>query len=221
LSQNARESIALRSSFHDGYLRAVDRIALAPGVQFIQAVESHGAFASSIRAPCSFVLEADMSVAGILASSLFTNAVSQATQKSSSAASKNTDTKSAFGTLQQGLLASSSNSSSSGTSVTGQLSQVGEDLESGNLTAAQADFSTLKTTLAQYWTQMLHSSTGQASSGSNGSSSSSSGQSSLSSASSDPLAGAMLAYGSLQQSQTGGALNASMLPTASTFSITA
>jgi len=105
--------------------------------------------------------------------------------------------------------------------VTGQLSQVGKDLESGDLTAAQADFTALKTTLAQYRTQTsLHSSTGQASSGSNGSSTGASSLSSLLSAGSDPLAAAMLAYGSLQQGQSGGALNASVLPT-TTFSITA
>jgi hypothetical protein len=163
-----------------------------------------------------------MSVAGILASSLFTNAVSQVAQKLSSAASLNTDAQSVFGALRQGLLESGSNSSSGGTSVPAKLSQVGKDLESGDLTAAQADFTALKTTLAQYRTQMsLHSSTGQASSGGNGSSSGASSQSSLFGVGSDPLAAAMLAYGSLQQGQTGGALNASVLPTTNTFSITA
>ena len=163
-----------------------------------------------------------MSVAGILASSLFANAVSQVAHKLSTAASPNTDAQSVFGALQQGLLAAGSNSSSGGTSVPATLSQVGKDLESGNLPAAQADFTAFKTTLAQYRTQMLlHSSTGQTSSGGNGSSSGASNQSCLFGSSSDPLAAAMLAYGSLQQGQSGGALNASVLPTANTFSITA
>jgi hypothetical protein len=163
-----------------------------------------------------------MSVAGILASGLFANAVSQVAQKLPSAASLTTDAQSVFGALKQGLLASGSNSSSGGTSVTGQLSQIGQDLKSGDLPAAQADFTAFKTTLAQYRAQMLlHSPTGQASSGGNGSSTGASSQSSLLGAGSDPLAAAMLAYGALQQGQTGGALNASVLPNVNTFSIAA
>jgi hypothetical protein len=152
-----------------------------------------------------------MSVAGILGSSLFANAVTQLAQKSSSA-NPNTGAQSVFGSLQQRLLGSTSNSSAGGTSITGQLSQIGQDLESGNLPAAQADFTAFKISLSQHRTQTSQTSqTGSVSSGGSGSST----------GASDPLAAAMLAYGSLQQGAIGGALNASILPTASTFSVNA
>ncbi len=162
-----------------------------------------------------------MSVAGILGSSLFANAVSQVAQKLlPSSASLNTGAQSVFGALHQGLLESGSNASAVGTSVTGQLSQISQDLKSGNLPAAQADFTAFKTTLAQDVTQMLrHSPTGPVSNAGNSLSSGVSGK--PCSSGSDPLAAAMLAYGSLQQSPFGGGLNTSVLPPASTFSITA
>ena len=47
-----------------------------------------------------------MSVAGILGSSLFANAVSQVAQKLAPAANQNTGAQSVFGALQQTLLAS-------------------------------------------------------------------------------------------------------------------
>jgi hypothetical protein len=162
-----------------------------------------------------------MSVAGILGSSLFANAVSQVAQKLlPSAGSMNTGAQSVFGALQQGLLESGPNASTAGTTVTGQLSQISQDLKSGNLPAAQADFTAFKTTIAQDVTQMLrHSPTGPVSNAGNSLSRGVSGR--PSSIGSDPLAAAMLAYGSLQQSPIGGGLNSSVLPPGSTISITA
>jgi len=163
-----------------------------------------------------------MSVAGILGSSLFANAVSQVAQKLAPAVNQNTGAQSVFGALQQTLLASGSNSSAGGTSPTGQLSQIGQDLESGNLPAAQADFTAFKTTLAQDLTQVLHHSPAKpVSSAGKSLASDASGESSLFGAGSNPLTAALLAYGSIQQGAVSGALNASMLPTAGTFSINA
>ena len=163
-----------------------------------------------------------MSVAGIFGSSLFANAVSQAAQKLVPSANQNTGTQSVFGALQQKLLQSGSNSSTVGTSATGELSQIGQDLDSGNLPAAQADFTAFKATLAQNLTQALHHSSAKpVSSAGSSLASSATGESSLFGAGSDPLAAAMLAYGSLQQGSVGGALSASVSPTASTFSASA
>jgi len=160
-----------------------------------------------------------MSVAGILASGLFSNALSQAGQQSSSAANLKTGAQSVFASLKQKLLEPGSNSNTVGTSVTAQLSQVAQDLSSGNLPAAQADFSAFKATLAQHVGQLLqHSPAGSAPSAG---SSSSSGASNSLAAGADPLAAAMLAYGSLQQGAINGALNASALPATGTFSINA
>jgi hypothetical protein len=169
-----------------------------------------------------FLREASMSVAGILASGLFSNAISHAGKQSPSPANLKTGAQSVFGTLQQNLLGSGSSSSAAGTSVTAQLSQVGQDLSSGNLPAAQADFSAFKVTLAQHVGQLLnHSQSGSAPSAGSSSSSGASSESSLLGSGNDPLAAAMLAYGSLQQGAINGALNASVSPTASTFSINA
>jgi hypothetical protein len=167
-------------------------------------------------------LEAPMSVAGIFGSSLFANAVSQVAQKLVPAANQNTGSQSVFGALQQKLLESGSNSSAGGTSPTGQLAQIGQDLASGNLPAAQADFTAFKTTLAQDLTQALHHSPAKpVSSAGNNLASGASGEASLFGAGSDPLAAAMLAYGSLQQGSLSGALSASAMPVASTFSASA
>jgi len=163
-----------------------------------------------------------MSVAGIFGSSLFANAVSQVAQKLAPSANQNTGTQSVFGALQQKLLESSSNSTAGETSTTGQLSQVGQDLESGNLSAAQTDFTAFKATLAQNLTEALHHSSAKpVSSASSSLASSTTGESSLFSAGSDPLAAAMLAYCSLQQGFIGGALKTSVSPITNTFSTSA
>jgi hypothetical protein len=148
-----------------------------------------------------------MSVAGILGSSLFANAASQVAQKLVPSAKLNADAQSVFGDLQKGLI------NSGATSSTGQLSQIGQDLTSGNLPAAQADFSAFKLTLAQDATQLLNrSASKQSSNAGNTSSTGASGNSGLFGAGSNPAAAAMLAYSSLQQSAMNGALNASVLP---------
>jgi hypothetical protein len=154
-----------------------------------------------------------MSVAGILGSSLFANAASQVAQKLVPSAKLNADAQSVFGDLQKGLINSGATSSTGATSLTGQLSQIGQDLTSGNLPAAQADFSAFKLTLAQDATQLLNrSASKQSSNAGNISSTGASGNSSLFGAGSNPAAAAMLAYSSLQQSAMNGALNASVLP---------
>ena len=169
-----------------------------------------------------YLREAQMSVAGILASGLFSNLISQAGRQSSSTANLKSSAESVFGSLQQKLLGAGSNSSAGGTSVTAQLSQVGQELSSGNLPATQADFGTFKVTLAQHVGQLLqHSPGGSTPSAGNSAPSGASSQSSLLGAGADPLAAAMLAYGSLQQGAINGALNASVSPTAGTFSINA
>ena len=94
-----------------------------------------------------------MSVAGIFGSSLFANAISQVAQKLSPPASPNAGAQSAFAALHQGLLGATSNSSAGGTSVAGQLAQIGQDLKSGNLAAAQADFTAFKIAISQHRTQ--------------------------------------------------------------------
>ena len=143
----------------------------------------------------------------------FSNLVSQAGQQSFSPAKLKTAAQSVFGGLQQKLLGPDSNSNAVGASVTAQLLQVGQDLKSGNLPAAQADFGAFKMTLAQHVGQLLnHSTSGSSSSAANSSSTGASSESSLLSAGTDPLAAAMLAYGSLQQGVINGALNASDRP---------
>jgi hypothetical protein len=117
---------------------------------------------------------------------------------------------------------SESSSSAGGSSVTGQLSQIGQDLNLGNLPAAQADFAAFKTALEQHATQMLrHSPAGSVPSAGNSYLNGASGESNLLGTGSDPLAAAMLAYGSLQQGVVNGTLNTSVLSPASTFSINA
>jgi hypothetical protein len=163
-----------------------------------------------------------MSVAGILASGLFSNALCQVGQKSPSTANLKTAAQSVFGGLKQEFLEPATNSSSAGASVTAQLSQVGQDIKTGNLSAAQSDFGALKLTLAQHVGQMLqHSPAGSAQGAGSSLASSASGESSLLGTGTDPLAAAMLAYGSLQQGVINGALNASVSPTAGAFSVNA
>jgi hypothetical protein len=162
-----------------------------------------------------------MSVAGILASGLFSNALSQVGQKSPSTANLKTAAQSVFGGLKQEFLEPATNSSAAGASVTAQLSQVGQDIKTGNLSAAQSDFGALKLTLAQHVGQMLQHSAGSAQGAGSSLASSASGESSLLGTGTDPLAAAMLAYGSLQQGVINGALNASVSPTAGAFSVNA
>ena len=162
-----------------------------------------------------------MSVTGILASSLFANAGAQAAQRLPLAANLSSGAQSAFAALQQKLSSSASGSGAGATSLSAQLTQVGQDLGAGDLSAAQNDFSTLKMTLAQDQTKLLrHFHIGSSSSGGGNAQTGSSGVSSQPGAGSDPLAAAMLAYGSLQQTLNSGALSTSLTP-ASTFAIDA
>jgi hypothetical protein len=100
-----------------------------------------------------------MSVAGILASSLFSSFGSHQTQKTSGSSSSNPESfesdlqsgnlsgaQSMFSILQQKLTAQGL--TVSGSAVSSQVTQLGSDLKSGNLTAAKADYATLKHTLS-------------------------------------------------------------------------
>lgn len=158
-----------------------------------------------------------MSVAGILGSSLFANAASLVAQKLVPSAKIKQDAQSVFGALQKGLTNSGGSSDSSGSSITGQLSQIGQDLTSGNIPAAQADFSAFKLTLAQDATQLLN----QAANKLGSSAGNASGTLSQLGTGSNPLDAAMMAYSSMQQGAMNAAMNSSISPTATALSINA
>jgi hypothetical protein len=166
-----------------------------------------------------------MSVAGILASSLFSNAGSQIAQKAPGFASSIangfkaqsgnvTGAPSSFAAVQQKL------SGSGATSLPTQMSQLGQDLSSGNLTAAQADFNNIQMTLSQSPASLLrHKQTQPVSSG--GSSPAGSANAQSGAGLSDPLTAALQAYSSLQQNPINGALSSSLMANPSTFSVNA
>ena len=163
-----------------------------------------------------------MSIAGILASNLFSEAGNQIAQKLPLSPNQASGAQSAFSALQQKLSNSGSTPTSGVTSLPAQLAQVGQDLKSGNLSSAQADFSAFKMTLAQSQTELLHRlHPGSASSGESGSQPGLPGITSQAGAGSDPLTEAMLAYSSLQQNPTISGLSTSLSTPASTFSINA
>ena len=96
------------------------------------------------------------------------------------------------------------------------MSQLGQDLNLGNLSAAQADYSALKIAIAQHHTR-LNGQPGMATAAGGNSSS----QAGASGNVTDPLSAAMQAYGSLQQMAANGALSSSLINPSSTFSINA
>ena len=100
-----------------------------------------------------------MSVAGMLASSLFSNASSLVSQKTSNAGASIANAfesdlqtgnvsgaQSIFSALQQKL--SAQGLTAAGSPAAAQISQLGQDLKSSNLVAAQSDFSNLQQTLS-------------------------------------------------------------------------
>lgn len=85
-----------------------------------------------------------MSVAGILASSLFSNTVASVGQKAPTTSSANgsTITPTFASTLLQQPSASQGSASTS--SLSAAINQLGQDLQSGNVTAARSDFSGIR-----------------------------------------------------------------------------
>jgi hypothetical protein len=151
-----------------------------------------------------------MSVAGILASSLFSGVGSQiahnskglgASLKSGNLSSAQLD----FSAIQQKLSALGS------PALSAQMTQLGQDLSTGNVSAAKTDFNNVQSTLTHSVTSKLHSMIPVATS-----SSSSSGQSTTS-----QLTAALQAYSALQQNPLNGSLNNLMIANPSTFSISA
>jgi hypothetical protein len=159
-----------------------------------------------------------MSVAGILASSLFSNPLSQVAQRSPGANGFGPVSKSgpasetqSFADLQQKLSAQNANSGGS-TSFSGQMTQLGNDLASGNIGSAQTDFSNLKLTLSQGVGSMLnHLSTSPKPIRGTSLPTTSSPASSSGALQSNPLTAAWQAYSSLQQNPLNSALSSSVL----------
>ena len=159
-----------------------------------------------------------MSLAGILASSLFSGAGSKIAQQwpakglGSDLQSGNiAGAQSSFAALQQKLSAQGSSTAGSSTSVSGEMTQLGQDLNAGNLGAAQADFASLKLGLSRGPVTQLHHTHTQPvlSVGSGGAPGSST------------LTPALQAYSSLQQDPLNSALSSSMMVNPSTFSVVA
>ncbi len=168
-----------------------------------------------------------MSIAGILASGLFSNPLSQLSQHlpaangapSTPQSGGATGAQSFFADLQQKLASQSANSAGS-TSLSGQMTQLGDDLKSGDIGAAQSDFSTIKTTLAQSATSHLNQlmTVPKAFLGSS-SATNTSAAANTGTASSDPLIAAFQAYTSLQQSPLKTGLSNSALNNANSLNI--
>jgi hypothetical protein len=160
-----------------------------------------------------------MSLAGILASSLFSSLGSQMSQKNhapGSASGSATGAQSIFGALQQKLSAQSSASGSSGaSSVPAQMTQLGNDLASGNLTAAQADYNDLKLQFSSGGVSPLHRHVAGQAGNENAATAGAPGQQT------NPWTAAMQAYSSLQQNPLNGALNGSLLTNPTTFAVSA
>jgi hypothetical protein len=152
-----------------------------------------------------------MSVAGILASNLFSNVVSQLTNGAkASAGAPGSGSQQTFSQVQKGLSALSSNSTTGMAALPSSLTQLGQDLKSGNLPGAQADLTQLESCLplglASQLNLALHPATGAS-----GSPSGISLPSSQSGAASDPMTVAMKLYGAFQQSLTSNSSRTSLM----------
>jgi hypothetical protein len=163
-----------------------------------------------------------MSVAGIFASGLFSDIGSEIAQKPPSTPSPNQGAQSTFSAVHRQLSSQGSNSGAGATSLSAQMTQLGQDLKSGNLLAAQTDFSTIRTALAQDSSLHLrHRTAGPLSSESSATQAGSTGVFSQSGAGTDPLMAAMQAYSSLQQNPIDSAFGASLATPASTLAVDA
>jgi len=163
-----------------------------------------------------------MSAAGIFASSLVSDATSLFAPKSPSTANKsNSASQSAFSAIQEKLSALDSGSNSGASPLTTQLSQLGKDLASGNLSASQADFTALRTSLGIGTSPRSgHPSGIPIQTGPNGTPAGSVPGSASASAP-NPWLSAMQAYSSLQQNPINGGQSASLLLPGNTFSTSA
>jgi hypothetical protein len=223
LLPTSRAALRLGISFQSAHYQAIfheleSLLRLARDLQLFVETEQRPARRSA--ALLISVGRRAMSVAGILASSLFSDVGSEFAQKSPSAANLKSGAQQTFSAVQQQL--SAPGSIASGTSFPAQLTQLGQDLKSGNLAAAQADFSALRIAFPQSpSSQLRHHQAGRASSESGSSSASPSGMFTQSSADSDAMTAAMQAYSSLQQNPIDSALGSSLMAPASTFGIDA
>jgi hypothetical protein len=169
-----------------------------------------------------------MSVAGILASSLFSNPLSQLGHKSSSPAKGLTpnglSSDSAKVPFDLGASFAKPSTQVSGTagdatSLSSQMTHLGQDLSGGNLPAAQADFSNLRLILSHHIPSVVsHQPLQSTGTGTSGSPGINTGQPTAD-PQSNALTAAWQAYSSLQQNPLNSALNGSMLANKSNLSI--
>lgn len=149
-----------------------------------------------------------MSVAGIMASNFFTNATSQIAQKTGNQSGQSSKTgKTAvpsFAAAQQNASTQSAATSAT-SSLAASITHLGQDLKSGDLSAARTDFSSLLHG-GLHISPVLSKSSPISSSGAAASSSQSSGN-----LSADPLAAAWQAYSALQQNPLNSSLSNSVL----------
>jgi hypothetical protein len=152
-----------------------------------------------------------MSVAGILASNLFSNAISTLTQGSQPSVSQlGSGAHVSFADVQKFLSALGSSSTTSSPSVPAKLAQLGQDLQSGNLPAAQTDFSLLQNGLPLGLQAQLNLSLHPAN-GTSGSPAPVSLPSNQSGGVSNQMTMAMKVYGALQQGLTNNSQGTSLL----------
>jgi hypothetical protein len=149
-----------------------------------------------------------MSVAGILASSLFSSVGSHIAQKTPAVSSATTDVFKSD--LQQKLAAQGSGTTAS---LPAQVTQLGQDLSSGNLPAAKGDFNNMVLAFTNGSASPMHS---QSRPTSINGSTSQSGQSQT-----DPMTAALQAYSALQQNPVNSALNSSLIAIPNTFTVQA
>ena len=166
-----------------------------------------------------------MSVAGILASSIFSNPLSQMGQKSPSTA-KGNGSSSDSSKIPFDLGASfakpstqASGSTGDASSLSAQMTHLGQDLNAGKLSAAQSDFSNLRLIASHHVPSVVshlpNQSTGTGASGSLGTNT---GQPTAD-PQSNALTAAWQAYSSLQGNPLNSVLNGSMLANNSNLSI--
>ena len=161
-----------------------------------------------------------MSVAGILASSIFSNPLSQTGQKSPSTAKGNgssSDSKIPFDLGASFAKPSTQATGSTGdaSSLSAQMTHLGQDLSAGKLSAAQSDFSNVGLILSHHVPSVVShqpiQSTGTGASGSSGID--------ATNPQSNALTAAWQAYSSLQGNPINSILNGSMLANSSNLSI--
>lgn len=162
-----------------------------------------------------------MSVAGILASSLFSHIGSSSAQKTAGGASGSSQpsgsasgAQSIFSAVQQQLSAQGTSAGS----LPAQMTQLGQDLKAGNLSGAQSDFNNVQAALSQISALKAHHTQPQSGTPTTGLSNilGTSGT-----GASDSLTAALQAYSSLQQNPLNSALSSSLLPNTSAFSVNA